>query len=165
MSGPILRWIRPSLNKPALPSWQCQLVHMVHFLESHNVWSHICAFPQLGENIFLRIIIIFINLHFFQSISSIFKLNIVVLMPCLMSISCQKRWPAGYFVRGTEECWFNCVLDTYFQCPSSHFLVMLEWNWLFNHWQDLEHYWHNTVLLLWQCTQLIFPGENKGTRK
>ena len=132
MSGPILRWIRPSLNKPALPSWQCQLVHMVHFLESHNVWSHICAFPQLGENIFLRIIIIFINLHFFHSISSIFKLNIVVLMPCLMSISILKNTSMSWRDTDTASVFFHLLTSIlqYISDINTHYCF---WYWQ-QHW-------------------------------
>ena len=37
-------------------------------------------------------------------------------------------------------------------------LVVLKWNWLFDHWKDLEHYWNNTVLLLWQHTQLVISA-------
>ena len=40
--------------------------------------------------------------------------------------------------------------------------VVLRCNWLFDHWRDLEAYWNNTALLLWQhsyCPRLIWKHQ------
>ena len=49
----------------------------------------------------------------------------------------------------SSECCFNSVPDQLFK---NNFLiqlilVVLKWNWLFDHWKDMEHYCNNTVLL------------------
>ena len=43
----------------------------------------------------------------------------------------------------------------FFELSNSQFHFKITKHWLFGCWKVLEHYWNNTVLLLWQHRQLI----------
>ena len=77
------------------------------------------------------------------SIVYFFLINYLKKHLCLVFFILKQRWPAVK----------NSVVSTAFHIglfnKSSYYnLAASKWNWLFDHWKDLEHYWNNTAQLV-----------------